>query len=117
MVDQCVHDVKSALEVCQRRAAHIVSIKATKTVSLAECRRVFDICRAFGVRVHVGGSAGSVVVDIAQAQLAGSLSGMDEECEADEFQALTGDPTSGATIENGCVEMSAASGWGLRLPA
>jgi L-alanine-DL-glutamate epimerase-like enolase superfamily enzyme len=117
MADQCVHDVKSALEVCQRRAAHIVSIKATKMGSLAECRRIFEVCQAFGVRVHIGGSAGPAVLDIAQAQLAASLSGMDEECEVGEFQALKGDPTSGATIKNGCVEVGSSPGWGLRLPA
>lgn len=114
MADQCVHDVSSALEVCQRRAAHIVSIKATKMGSLDECRRVFEICRAFGIRAHVGGSAGPAVIDVAQAQLAASLPGMDEECEVGEFQALQGDPTSGAAVANGCVEISAAPGWGLK---
>jgi L-Ala-D/L-Glu epimerase len=117
MADQCVHNVRSALEVCQRRAAHIVSIKATKMGSLDECRRVFEVCQAFGVRAHIGGSAGPAVVDVAQAQLAASLSGMDEECEVGEFQALKGDPTTGAAVANGCVEISASPGWGLRLPA
>jgi len=117
MADQCAHDVKSALEICQRRAAHIVSIKATKMGTLDECRRVFEVCQAFGVRVHVGGSAGPAVVDIAQAQLAASLLGMDDECEVGEFQALKGDPTSGAIIRNGCLELSTSPGWGLRLPA
>jgi len=117
MADQCVYDARSALEVCKHRAAHIVSIKATKMGSLDECRRVFEICQAFGVRVHVGGSAGPAVVDIAQAQLAASLPGMDEECEVGEFQALTGDSTSGATVRNGCVEIGASPGWGLKKPA
>jgi L-alanine-DL-glutamate epimerase-like enolase superfamily enzyme len=92
MADQCVYDVKSALEVCQRRAAHVISIKATKMGSLEECKRVFDVCQAFGIRAHIGGSAGPAVVDIAQAQWAASLLGMDEECEVGEFQALKGDP-------------------------
>jgi L-Ala-D/L-Glu epimerase len=117
MADQCVHDVQSALEVCQRRAAHIVSIKATKMGSLDECRRVFNICQAFGVRAHIGGSAGPAVVDIAQAQLAASLLEMDEECEVGEFQALTGEPTVGAAVRNGSIEISASPGWGLMLPA
>lgn len=117
MADQCVNDVQSALVVCQRRAAHIVSIKATKMGSLDECRRVFEVCQAFGVRVHVGGSAGPAVVDVAIAQLAASLAGMDQECEVGESQALKGDPTSGATIKQGCLELSTAPGWGLKLPA
>lgn len=117
MADQCVNDVKSALAVCQNRAAHVVSIKATKMGSLDECRRVFEVCRAFGVRAHVGGSAGPALVDIAQAHLAASLEGMDEECEVGEFQALTGDPTTGATIKNGCLEIATLPGWGLNLPS
>jgi len=115
MADQCVNDVKSALAVCRSRAAHIVSIKATKMGSLDECRRVFEVCRAFGVRAHVGGSAGPALVDIAQAHLAASLEGMDEECEVGEFQALTGDPTTGATIKSGYLEISMLPGWGLNL--
>jgi len=117
MADQCVNDVKSALAVCQSRAAHIVSIKATKMGSLGECRRVFEVCRAFGVRAHIGGSAGPALVDVAQAQFAASLEGMDEECEVGEFQALTGDPTNGAAIKNGCLEISTLPGWGLNLPS
>ena len=115
MADQCVYDVKSALEICQRRAAHVVSIKATKMGSLDECRRVFEVCNAFGVRAHIGGSAGPAVVDVAAAQLAASFSAIDEECEVGEFQAVQGDPTIGANVKSGCVEVSSAAGWGLSL--
>jgi L-Ala-D/L-Glu epimerase / N-acetyl-D-glutamate racemase len=115
MADQCVHDATSALEICQRRAAHVVSVKATKMGSLDDCRRVFEICHAFGLRAHVGGSAGPAVVDIAAAQLAASFSAIDEECEVGEFQAVQGDPTLGANVKNGCVEISQAPGWGLSL--
>ena len=116
MADQCVDDAESALEVCRRRAAHIVSVKATKMGSLDECRRVFDICRAFGVRAHIGGSAGPAVVDVAIAQLAATVSGMDEECEVGEHQALRGDPSTGTIINNGSMEFGSAPGWGLSLP-
>jgi L-alanine-DL-glutamate epimerase-like enolase superfamily enzyme len=78
---------------CQRCAAHVVSVKSTKMGSLNECRRVFEICQAHGVRVHIGGSPGRAVVDVAMAQLAASLLGMDNECDVGEFQALEGDPT------------------------
>ncbi len=115
MADQCVADVKSALEVCQRKAAHVVSVKLTKMGSIDECRRVFEICQAFGVRVHIGGSAGPAVVDIAAAHLAASFSAIDEDCEVGEFQALKGEPTSGATVNNGCVEIGNVPGWGLSL--
>jgi len=115
MADQCVDDAESALEVCQRKAAHVVSVKLSKMGSIDECRRVFEICRAFGVRVHIGGSAGPAVVDIAAAQLAASFSTIDEDAEVGEFQALTGEPTRGATVKGGCVEIGDAPGWGLSL--
>ena len=115
MADQCVEDAKSALEICRRKAAHVVSVKLSKMGSIDECRRVFDISQAFGVRVHIGGSAGPAVVDIAAAQLAASFAAIDEDCEVGEFQALTGEPTIGSTVKNGCVEIGDAPGWGLNL--
>jgi L-alanine-DL-glutamate epimerase-like enolase superfamily enzyme len=116
MADQCVDDAESALEVCRRGAAHIVSVKATKMGSLDECRRVFEVCRTFGVRAHIGGSAGPAVVDVAIAQWAASIPDMDEECEVGEHQALRGDPSTGVIIENGSMELGTAPGWGLSLP-
>jgi L-alanine-DL-glutamate epimerase-like enolase superfamily enzyme len=116
MADQCVYDVSSALEVCRRRAAQIVSVKATKMGSLDECRRVIEVCEAFGVRAHIGGSAGPAVVDVAIGQLAATLGGVDEECEVGEYQALKGDPSEGAVVKDGNMEFTAAPGWGLTLP-
>jgi L-alanine-DL-glutamate epimerase-like enolase superfamily enzyme len=83
--------------------------------SIDECRRVFDICEGFGVRVHLGGSAGPAVVDIAAAHLAASSPAVDEDCEVGEFQALTDEPTVGAEVKSGCVEIGKAPGWGLSL--
>jgi L-alanine-DL-glutamate epimerase-like enolase superfamily enzyme len=116
MADQCVDDAESALEICRRRAAHIVSVKATKMGSLDECRRVAEICQAFGVRVHIGGSAGPAVVDVAMAQWAATVPGMDEECEVGEHQALEGDPSLGTIIDKGSMGLGTAPGWGLSLP-
>jgi len=115
MADQCVEDAQSALDVCRRKAAHVVSVKLTKMGSIDECRRVFDVCAAFGLRVHLGGSAGPAVVDIAAAHLAASCAAVDDDCEVGEFQALSGEPTSGAVVKNGCVEIGDAPGWGLSL--
>jgi len=115
MADQCVEDVESAVAVCQKRAAHVVSIKATKMGSLEECRRIAEVCHAFGVHVHFGGSAAPAVVDVAAAHLAASLPAIDEECEVGEFQALQGDPFRGAPLRNGRMELGTAPGWGLTL--
>jgi L-Ala-D/L-Glu epimerase / N-acetyl-D-glutamate racemase len=115
MADQCVEDVESALDVCQRRAAHVVSIKSTKMGFLDECRRITEVCHAFGVRVHVGGSAVPAVVDVASAHLAACLPGIDDEAEVGEFQAVQGDPLKGVVIRDGRMELGTSPGWGLTL--
>jgi hypothetical protein len=82
---------------------------------LEECRRVTEVCWAFGIHVHFGGSAAPAVVDVAAAHLAASLPALDEECEVGEFQALRGDPFRGATIRYGRMELGTSPGRGLTL--
>jgi L-alanine-DL-glutamate epimerase-like enolase superfamily enzyme len=115
MADQCVRDSASALAVCRSHAAHIVSIKLTSLGSIDECRQVYDICRAFGVRVHFGGSVTSVLVDVAQAQLAASLTDVDPECEVGEFMAVEGEPIVRPDIKDGELAIGSAAGWGVTL--
>ena len=115
MSDRSVTDLRSALAVCQKRAAHIVSIKATAFGSLEECRQIYELCQAFGIRVHFGGSVTSAVADIATAQLAACLPGAEEECEVGEFLAVKGDPIRGVPVRDGCIEPSAAPGWGVHM--
>ena len=117
MADQCVSDASSALAVCRMGAAHIVSIKGTSLGSLDECRRVYEICRAFGVRIHFGGSVASAIADMAQAQLAASLPGVDEECEVGEFMAVKGEPVTGMNIHHGELEVCSGPGWGVSFCA
>jgi len=114
MADQSVRGVDSALEVCRRHAAHVVSIKAGQTGSLDECRRVAEMCLAFGIRVHVGGGGHPCVVDAAMAQVAVSVPGIEEECEVGEHLAVSGDITSGL-IRNGRFEVTDAPGLGVSI--
>ena len=115
MADQFVRGVASALQVCQRHAADVVSIKAGQTGSLDECRRVAELCPAFGPRGHVGGGGHPSVVDAAMAHVASSVPGIDEECEVGECLAITGDLTTGFTIRDGRYELSDAPGLGVTL--
>jgi mannonate dehydratase len=114
-VDQYVENAAGALEVCQRRAAHVVSIKASKMGTLDECRRVADICAAFGVRIHVGGSVATTAVDAAQAQWVASMPEVEEEAEVGEYMAVSGDPISGPVIRDGRLEPGSEPGLGLSL--
>lgn len=117
MADQVVENVADALAVCQRRAAHVVSIKATKMGTLDECRRVVEVCQAFGVHVHVGGSAGPSGPDAGQLQLAATLPWIDEEAELGESLAVAEDLTSGLIIREGRAYLNTAPGLGITLAA
>ncbi len=115
MADQCVKDASSALAVCKAKAAHIVSIKATSLGSIDECWRVYEICRRFKVRIHIGGSVTSALADMAQAHLAATLPEVDEECEVGEFMAVRGDPIAGVLIQEGRIRLNDEPGWGVRI--
>jgi L-alanine-DL-glutamate epimerase-like enolase superfamily enzyme len=115
MADQAVHGLESALEVCRRRAAHVVSIKAGQAGSLDECRRIAQLCLASGIRVHVGGGGHPSVIDAAMAHLAVSIPGIDEEAEVGECRAVAGDVTTGFVIEDGRFELTDAPGLGIEL--
>lgn len=115
MADQCVYDAKSALALCNAKAAHVVSIKATSLGSINDCWRVYEICRAFDIRVHVGGSVTSALIDVAQAHLAATLPEIEQECEVGEFMAVRGDPVTGAAIRDGRMQLNHEPGWGVRL--
>jgi muconate cycloisomerase len=117
MSDQIVNSVASALEVCQRRAAHVVAIKVGQTGSIDQCRQVAEMCLAFGLRVHVGGGAHPAVIDAAAAHVAVSVPGIDPEAEIGECFALTDDPISGFGFTNGRWHPSNAPGFGVSLGA
>ncbi|MPZ15035.1 MAG: hypothetical protein GEU73_11530, partial [Chloroflexi bacterium] len=115
MADQYVNSLRAALEVCRRRAAHVISVKIGQTGSIDECRHVAAMCIASGVRVHIGGTAHPCVIDAAQAHLAVSVPGIDEACEVGEFLALQNDPTAGARTDGGCYLLDSTPGLGVTL--
>jgi len=115
MADQCVRDSITAFSICKHKAAHIISVKVTKMGSLDECRRVSEICHAFGLRVHMGGVAGPSIIDAAQIHFVALSPNVDKECEVGEFQALRNDPTVGINIQNGKAEIGMAPGFGISI--
>lgn len=115
MADQSVQDMKTALEVCQRRAADVISMKIGQTGTIEECRQIAAACIEGGVRVHIGGTARPAVVDAAHAHLAVSIPSIDEECEVGECLALRDDPTEGLRIEAGECRLGSSPGLGIRF--
>ncbi len=117
MADQCVDDAASALELCRRKAAPVVSIKVSKMGTIDECRKVADICLAHGVGVHIGGSVVPSVVDVAAAHFALSIPGISPECEVGECRAVTGDLIEGGDIRGGKMYVGEQPGFGVKLQA
>jgi L-Ala-D/L-Glu epimerase len=115
MADQYVSGLDSARQVCERRAAHMVSIKLGQTGTIDECRRIAELCLAFGIRVHVGGSARPVVTDAAHAQLVASIPGVEPEAEVGECFALTNDITGGVSVRDGSWQITDAHGLGVTV--
>ena len=115
MADQYVTSTKAALDVCQRQAAHAVSIKVGQTGTIDECRAIAQMCLAAGVRVHIGGTAHPSVIDAAHTHLAMAVPGIDEQCEVGECLAVRDDPTSGLIFENGRCRASDSPGLGISL--
>jgi len=115
MADQFVNGLESARQVCERQAAHMVSIKIGQCGTIDECRRVAELCLAFGVRVHVGGGGRPIVVDAAHAQFAASVPGIEAEAEVGECFALTNDLTGGVDVRDGTWHITDAPGLGVTV--
>ena len=111
MADQFVNRLDSARQVCERRAAHMVSLKIGQSALIDECRRIAELCLAFGIRVHVGGGARPIVADAAHAQFAASVPGIGPEAEVGESFALTNDLTGGVTSARGAGRSPTRMAW------
>lgn len=117
MADQGVMNVADALEICRRGAARMISIKLVKMGTIDECRRVAEVCTAFGVGVRVGGSAAPALVDMAQVHLAVSLPALAAPAEVAEFLSVANDPLQAPRIIAGRLAPTAEPGFGLALGA
>ncbi len=112
VADQCVYDVASAADVCQRQAADAISIKITKMGTIEECVRVIAVCDAFGVGVHLGGSAAPGLVDSAACRLALTQASILPACEVGESGGLEGDVGGGFAVVDGHMTSDGSPGLG-----
>lgn len=112
LADQCVYDVATAVEICQTGAADLVSVKLTKMGSVELCSRVAAVCRAFGVRVRMGGSAAPALVDGAACRLVLADPLIEEAAEIAESEGLDEIAGGGPSIVDGRATIEASPGIG-----
>ena len=94
-----------------------VNTGIAKVGSIAEVRRIAELCEANGVRCALSNTAGSMVGDAACVHLAASTPGISPLCELGEFAVITGDSFTGLSLENGAINVPDSPGLGVKLRA
>jgi L-alanine-DL-glutamate epimerase-like enolase superfamily enzyme len=96
-------------------AMDAVSIKLWKMGGLYRGRDIASVCAAANVRVHVGSTAGSQLLEAIQLHFCASLPVLFGGAEISEFESLTNDPASGLVVENGALRVPSVPGLGVAI--
>ena len=115
MADEGIETATDALRHIDAGAMDAVSIKLWKMGGLYRGRDIASVCNAANVRVHVGSTAGSQLMEAIQLHFCASLSDLFGGAEIGEFESLTEDPASGLVIENGALRVPSLPGLGVTV--
>ena len=113
MADEGIETATDALRHIEAGAMDAVSIKLWKMGGLYRGRDIASVCNAANVRVHVGSTAGSQLLEAIQLHFCASLPDLFGGAEIGEFESLTGDPASGLVVENGVLRVPSVPGLGV----
>ncbi len=113
MADEGIETATDALRHIEAGAMDAVSIKLWKMGGLYRGRDIASVCNAANVRVHVGSTAGSQLLEAIQLHFCASLPDLFGGAEIGEFESLTNDPASGLVVENGALRVPSAPGLGV----
>jgi L-Ala-D/L-Glu epimerase / N-acetyl-D-glutamate racemase len=113
MADEGIETATDALRHIEAGAMDAVSIKLWKMGGLYRGRDIASVCNAANVRVHVGSTAGSQLLEAIQLHFCASLPDLFGGAEIGEFESLTDDPASGLVVENGALRVPNAPGLGV----
>jgi L-Ala-D/L-Glu epimerase len=113
MADEGIETATDALRHIEAGAMDAVSIKLWKMGGLYRGRDIASVCNAANVRVHVGSTAGSQLLEAIQLHFCASLSDLFGGAEISEFESLTDDPASGLVVENGALRVPSVPGLGV----
>lgn len=115
MVDEGIETATDALRHIEAGAMDAVSIKLWKMGGLYRARDIASVCSAANVRVHVGSTAGSQLLEAMQLHFCASLPDLFGGAEIGEFESLTNDPASGLVVEHGALQLSNSPGLGVQI--
>jgi L-Ala-D/L-Glu epimerase len=113
MADEGIETATDALRHIEAGAMDAVSIKLWKMGGLYRGRDIASVCNAANVRVHVGSTAGSQLLEAIQLHFCASLPDLFGGAEIAEFESLTNDPASGLVVENGALRVPTVPGLGV----
>ena len=112
--DQSARSFADVQLMIKHRMVDSVNTGIPKVGSIAEVRRIAELCEANGIRCALSNTAGSMVGDAAAIHLAASTSGISPLCELGEFEVITGDPFIGLSVEKGTIRVPNGEGLGVR---
>ena len=115
MADEGIETATDALRHIEAGAMDAVSIKLWKMGGLYRGRDIASVCNAANVRVHVGSTAGSQLLEAIQLHFCASLPDLFGGAEISEFESLTDDPASGLVVENGALRVPKVPGLGVMI--
>ena len=115
MADEGIETATDALRHIEAGAMDAVSIKLWKMGGLYRGRDIASVCNAANVRVHVGSTAGSQLLEAIQLHFCASLPDLFGGAEISEFESLTDDPASGLVVENGALRVPSVPGLGVMI--
>jgi L-Ala-D/L-Glu epimerase / N-acetyl-D-glutamate racemase len=115
MADEGIETATDALRHIEAGAMDAVSIKLWKMGGLYRGRDIASVCNAANVRVHVGSTAGSQLLEAIQLHFCASLPDLFGGAEIAEFESLTDDPATGLVVENGALRVPSVPGLGITI--
>jgi L-Ala-D/L-Glu epimerase / N-acetyl-D-glutamate racemase len=113
MADEGIETATDALRHIEAGAMDAVSIKLWKMGGLYRGRDIASVCNAANIRVHVGSTAGSQLLEAIQLHFCAALPDLFGGAEISEFESLTNDPASGLVVENGALRVPNLPGLGV----
>jgi L-alanine-DL-glutamate epimerase-like enolase superfamily enzyme len=113
--DQSVRSAADAQMLIKNRMIDAVNTGIPKAGSIAEVRRIAELCQLNGIHCALSNTAGSMVGDAAAVHLAASTPGIAPLCELGEFEVVTGDPFFGLSVEQGVIRVPEGDGLGVSL--